>query len=287
MTRSVISIQSAVAYGHVGNSAAVFPLQRLGFEVWPVNTVFLSNHPGHGACRGHALELAQVREILKGVSERGAIASADALITGYLGDPSMGEAVLETARQLKQSGEGKLFACDPVMGDTGGFFVKAGIPDFFRDEALPLADVLTPNLFELGFLSGRPDVGQPGVALADVLAAAKSLIARGPAMVLVTSVETSAHPGEIGMLLVTAEEAWCVFTPKLDVRLNGTGDCLSALCLAHRLLGQAPRQMLERVAASMFGLVAATHRAGSAELLLIAAQNELVTPSRRFEATRL
>jgi len=287
MAMSIISIQSAVAYGHVGNSAAIFPLQRLGFEVWPVNTVLLSNHPGHGACRGHALALAQVSEILKGMDERGAIAAADALITGYLGDPSIGEAVLDTVRRLKASDSRKLFVCDPVMGDTGGFFVKPGIPEFFLERALPLADLMTPNLFELAFLSGAPEVGKPGASVAGVLAAARSLIDHGPATILVTSVETATHPGEIGMLLVTGDEAWSVFTPKLDIRLNGTGDCLSALALAHTLLDRTPRQVLERVAASMFGLVAATHRAGSAELLLVDAQNELIEPSFEFDAQPL
>ena len=157
MQDGILSIQSAVAYGHVGNSAAVFPLQRLGFEVWPVNTVLFSNHTGYGAWRGRVVALDWVEEIIEGIAERGAIPRTRAVLSGYLGDPSLGEAVLRTVARVRAERPDMLYACDPVMGDEGrGFFVRPGIPEFFRDHAVPAADIVTPNQFELAWLAGRP-----------------------------------------------------------------------------------------------------------------------------------
>src|SRR4051812_14461438 len=154
----IISIQSAVAYGHVGNSAAVFPLQRLGFEVWPVNTVLFSNHTGYGAWRGRVVGQDWVEEILLGMAERGVIPRTRAVLSGYLGDPSLGDAVvLRTVGEARAArGRGRmLYACDRVMGDEGrGFFVRPGIPEFSRDRAVPAADIVTPNQFELAWLAG-------------------------------------------------------------------------------------------------------------------------------------
>ena len=165
MQDGILSIQSAVAYGHVGNSAAVFPLQRLGFEVWPVNTVLFSNHTGYGAWRGRVVALDWVEEIIEGIAERGAIPRTRAVLSGYLGDPSLGEAVLRTVARVRAERPDMLYACDPVMGDEGrGFFVKPGIPEFFRDHAVPAADIVTPNQFELAWLAGRPVAGVDGRA---------------------------------------------------------------------------------------------------------------------------
>lgn len=276
---SVLSIQSFVAYGHVGNSAAVFPLQKLGIDVWPVPTVILSNHPGHGAFRGHRLSRDQVAELLLGMEERGVLGSADALLTGYLGDPSLGPLVIDTLSKLHPKA---VYACDPVMGDHGGFFVDRGLPPFFKDQALEHADILTPNLFELGYLSGCP-VG----SLSEIEMAARTLLARGPSLVLVTSVETGSRADEIGMIAVSREGSFGVFTPKFDIRLNGTGDCLTAITLAHHLKGAAVPELLGRVASSLFGLVQATHKSRSKELCLIVAQREITEPSRTFEAFAL
>ena len=158
MQDGILSIQSAVAYGHVGNSAAVFPLQRLGFEVWPVNTVLFSNHTGYGAWRGRVVGARTgSRRSSQGIAERGAIPHVRAVLSGYLGDPSLGEAVLRTVARVRAERPDMVYACDPVMGDEGrGFFVRPGIPEFFRDHAVPAADIVTPNQFELAWLAGRP-----------------------------------------------------------------------------------------------------------------------------------
>lgn len=279
---TVLSIQSAVAYGHVGNSAAVFPLQRLGVDVWPVNTVLLSNHPGHGACRGHGESPEAVNDILQGIEERAVFDSVDAMLTGYLSEPALGPLVMQTLGRIKAANPSAIYACDPVMGDHGGFFVAEGLPEFFADVALPQADILTPNTFELSYLSGMPTK-----TITTTLAAARALVAKGPGIVMVTSVESPDYVGQIGMILVTATEAWAVFTPKLDIRLNGTGDCLTALTLGHTLLGLPLKELLARVASTMFGLVEATYNAHSRELRLVSNQDEIIVPSQMFKAFAL
>src|ERR1700732_3653711 len=152
---NILSIQSAVSYGHVGNSAAVFPLQRLGFEVWPVNTLQYSNHPGYGAFRGRVFEPAHVAEVITGIAERGVLGTCDAVLSGYLGDAATGEAVLDAVSRVKAANPAALYCCDPVIGDSGtGVYVRPGVAEFFQQRGLPAADIVTPNQFELEHLTG-------------------------------------------------------------------------------------------------------------------------------------
>ncbi len=283
MQDGIVSIQSAVAYGHVGNSAAVFPLQRLGFEVWPVNTVLFSNHTGYGTWRGHVLTVSQVREILRGIEERGAFDRCVAVLSGYLGDAELGLAVLETVAEVKARRPEALYVCDPVMGDLDeGFFVRPGIPEFFRDRAVPAADIVTPNQFELGSL-----VGRQLVTLDDVLAAARNVRKLGPRMVVATSLKLAERPGELGVLAETVSGTWMIWTPRLDIHLNGTGDAFTALILAHYLRYGEPAGALEAAASAMFALVRATLAAGRRELALVAAQAQLAEPDHLFRAERI
>ncbi len=204
MQDGILSIQSAVAYGHVGNSAAVFPLQRLGFEVWPVNTVLFSNHTGYGAWRGFVVPVDQVREIVAGIEDRGVLPRCRALLSGYLGDAALGSVVLDTLRRVRARRPDVLYTCDPVMGDGDrGFFVRPGIPEFFRDEAVPAADIVTPNQFELAWLAGR-EIG----SVEDALAAAAKVRSTGPRLVCCTSLETADRPGELAVLADTEEGSW-------------------------------------------------------------------------------
>jgi pyridoxine kinase len=284
MQDGIISIQSHVAYGHVGNSAAVFPLQRLGHEVWPVDTVLFSNHTGYGAWRGEVMPVATVREVLAGVEERGGFDRAKAVLSGYLGSADLGEAVLETVALVQARRPDALYVCDPVMGDIGrGFFVAEGIPAFFRHEAVPRAQIITPNQFELAYLAALELS-----TLADVLEAARKVREMGPKLVMVTSLELGEREGELGILAETAAGTWVVWTPRLDIQLNGTGDAFTALTLAAWLsTGGDAARTLEAAASAMFGLVEATWQAGERELVLVAAQDRLVDPPRRFAAQRL
>jgi pyridoxine kinase len=277
---SILSIQSWVAYGHVGNASAIFPLQRLGAEVWGIHTVQFSNHTGYGAWRGEVFGEALVRELVQGIEERGALARCDAVLSGYMGSAAIGAAILEAARRVKAANPDALWCCDPVIGDVGrGVFVRPGIPEFLRDAALPAADIVTPNQFELEWLTGRSVA-----TLEDAKAAIAALQARGPRCVLVTSLRLADTPeGEIGMLAGEGGRFWRVATPMLPLSVNGAGDAIAALFLFHRLRGGAD-DALAAAASSVFGLLRRTAEAGSREILTVAAQEEFVAPSRVFAA---
>ncbi len=289
MPMNVLSIQSHVAYGHVGNGAAAFPLERLGFEVWRVNTVQFSNHTGYGGWTGQVFPAAELGELIDGIATRGVLQNCDAVLSGYIGDVSLGAVILEAVAKVRAANPAALYACDPVMGDVGrGLYVRPDIPAFMSERALPAADILTPNLFELEQLVGRPLAGR-----AQIAAAARELLARGPACVLVTSLTAASDrppegpPPEIEMLAVTRDGAWRVATPflALDPVPNGAGDAVSALFLGYRLQGHSIAEALGRSAASIFAVMAATRKAGTRELQLIAAQDELVAPQRRFQVS--
>lgn len=277
---NVLSIQSNVAYGHVGNAAAVLPLQRLGHEVWAVDTVAFSNHPGHGGWRGRVFAAGEVANVIDGIAERGAFARCDAVLSGYLGDATIGATVLETVAAVKAANPGALYFCDPVMGDIDrGVFVRPGIPEFFREKALARADIICPNPFELEFLAGF-EATSPDAALA----AAHFLRALGAGLVVVTGLRRDA---EIEVLAVGEEGSWRVRTPWLEVPSFGAGDAFSALFLGQYLATAEVGEALGRATSSMFGLMKATQAAGGRDLALVAAQDEFTSPSETFAAEKI
>jgi pyridoxine kinase len=280
-----LSLQSHVAYGYVGNRAATFPLQRLGHEVWAVNTVEFSNHTGYGAWRGRAASADQVGEIVQGIEALGQLARCDALLTGYVGDAALADVVLDTARRVRAANPRAIWCCDPVLGDTDtGIYVKPGIDVFFRERAIPAADLVTPNHFELEHLTGCK------VATMDeALAAARSLL-EGPRLALVTSLRRSDAPtGLIEMVAVTRDAAWRVATPLIgfEIAPNGTGDAVAALFSAHWIAGNDVAEALSKAASSIFAVLETTRALGERELQIVAAQDRLVAPSRLFTAERL
>ncbi|MFC4145106.1 pyridoxal kinase PdxY, partial [Micromonospora mangrovi] len=271
----ILSIQSSVAYGHVGNSAAAFPLQRLGHEVWPVLTVHFSNHTGYGAWRGPLLAPADVAEVIAGIADRGVLGTADAVLSGYQGDPAMGAVILDAVDQVKAANPDAVYCCDPVMGDVGrGMFVRPGIPEYLRDTVVPRADIITPNQFELEFLAGRSTGTLP-----ELLAAVDAVRATGPRHVLVTSVLHGEVPeGSLEVVAVSDEGAWAVTTPLLPISPNGGGDVTAALYLAHLRTTGSPATALERTISSVFAVLEATLAAGTRELQLVAAQDAIAEP---------
>ncbi len=281
---NILSIQSSVAYGHVGNSAAVFPLQRMGFEVWPVNTVHFSNHTGYGQWQGTVLPAEDVAGIIRGIEDRGVLGGCDAVLSGYMGDASLGEVIVGAVGRVKGLNAKAIYCCDPVMGDAGrGFFVRPGIPEFIREVAVPAADVITPNQFELEFLTGL-EVGD----LDDALAAADEARRLGPETVLTTSLRRGdAEADTIEMLAVSGEGAWLVGTTMLALEVNGAGDATAALFLARLLRGETVAQALSMTASAVYAVLEETHRRGSREIELVAAQEGIVQPPRRFEARRI
>jgi pyridoxine kinase len=274
-----LSIQSSVAYGHVGNSAATFPLQRLGHEVWPVHTVVFSNHTGYGAWRGPLLAPDDVRAVVTGIEERGVLPTCDGVLSGYLGGPGICEVVVDAAARVKAANPDARYTCDPVMGNaTSGCFVDPAIPPIIREQVVPRADVITPNQFELGFLTGtEPDT------LESTLASADAAMEMGPSTVLVTSVLRPDRPEDtIEMLAVTGDGAWTVRTPRLPIKANGSGDLTAALFTAHLRTTDSPAQALGLTASSVVGVLQATVDSGERELQIVLGQDAIASPADEF-----
>ena len=283
----ILSIQSSVAYGHVGNSAAVFPLQRLGHEVWPVHTVLFSNHTGYGAWRGPVIAGSDVHQVIVGMEERGVLGQVDLVLTGYQGSPEIAAVVLDAVDRVKRANPEASYACDPVMGNAdSGCFVDPAIPPLIRDRVVPQADLVTPNQFELGELTG---LALPATArLVDVLAAADACRALGPSTVLVTSVAHTDQPEDtLEMIAITTDGAWSVRTPRLAFHANGSGDVTAALFSAHLLATRDPALALARTTSSVFDLLTDTLRAGGGELRLVESQEAYAAPRMQFEVQRL
>ena len=281
---NILSIQSHVAYGHVGNAAAVFPLQRMGVEVWPIHTVQFSNHIGYGSWKGRVFDADMISEIVTGIEQRGVLGECDGILSGYMGSSDIGEAVLDAVTTVKRANPAGKYCCDPVIGDVGrGIFVRDGIPEFMKNKAVPAADVITPNQFELNYLSKRTSN-----TLLQARDAVKAVHGLGPRTVLVTSLHTDETPGDSIDLLASNEGACFILrTPKLPLAVNGAGDAIAALFFAHYLSSGDISDALSRAASSVFGVLAKTVGTDSGEIQLVAAQDEIVNPSRLFEVKAL
>jgi len=281
---NILSIQSWVSYGHVGNASAVFPMQRLGHEVWSVNTVQFSNHTGYGKWRGQVYSGESVRELVAGIEDRGVLPSCHGVLSGYMGDASIGEAVIESVARVKAANPQALYCCDPVIGDVGrGIFVRPGIPEFMRDRAIPVADIITPNQFELEYLTGRSIDSLDGAK-----AALKHLHGLGPRVILLTSFRTSDTPDDtIEMLVSDGQDLHRVRTPLLPLAINGAGDAIAALFFVHYLTSGDSAASLSRAASSIYGVLKRTADAGAREILTVTAQDEFVSPTIVFQAQSL
>jgi pyridoxine kinase len=276
---NILSIQSHVAYGHVGNASAVFPMQRLGVEVWPIHTVQFSNHTGYGAWKGRVFEAAMIDDLVNGIAERGVLPSCTGVLSGYMGSAEIGGAVLASVAKVRRANARALYCCDPVIGDVGrGVFVRPGIPEFMRDHAVPAADIVTPNQFELDYLSGVTTE-----TLSSVRQAVAAVQRLGPRAVLVTSLHTRDTPADaIDVAAGDRGGLWRVRTPRLSLEVNGAGDAIAALFFVHYLRTGSAAAALGEAGAAIFGLLRRTADAGSREILTVAAQDEFVAPSQRF-----
>jgi pyridoxine kinase len=281
---NILSIQSHVAYGHVGNASAVFPMQRLGVEVWPIHTVQFSNHTGYGAWKGRVFDGGMIDEVMEGIAERGVLPSCTGVLSGYMGSADIGHAILSAVERVRAANPKAVYCCDPVMGDVGrGVFVRPGIPEFMREQAVPAADIVTPNQFELELLT---DIEIRTIA--DAHRAVEALRDAGPKVVLVTSLVTDETPADsIDLMAADARGAFRVRTPKLDVSVNGAGDAIAALFFVHYLREESAAAALAKAAASVYGLLKRTKEAGSREILTVAAQDEFVTPTHQFVPEKL
>lgn len=281
---NILSIQSSVAYGHVGNSAAVFPLQRLGVEVWPVNTVHFSNHTGYRTWKGTVLPVEAVAQVIQGIEERGVLPECNGILSGYMGDASLGDVILDAVHRVKAANPNAIYCCDPVMGDEGrGFFVRAGIPEFMKTKAVPAATLITPNQFELEYLADTTVTD-----LQSVLAAVDRVKDLGPSIVLVTSLRRQdAPPDCIEMLAANQEQAFLVTTPLLPMTVNGAGDATAALFFVHWLRSNSMVEALQKTVGTIFAVLEATLKAGAREIQLVAAQEAIANPPESFRALRV
>ena len=282
---NVISIQSQVAYGHVGNSAAAFPMQMHGIDVIAVPTTLLSNRPGYPTIRGRVLEAQLVADLLLGIEERGAVESSSMILSGYLGSAEIATVVADFVARAQARNPKLSYCCDPVLGDRDrGLFVKADIPPLVRDRLCPLAALITPNHFEFEWLCGAKTTTSD-----QMIAQAQTLLARGPSTVVITSAELADTPGD-AIETVAIEQtndgvkAWRVRTPKLPISPSGTGDLFAALLVTARVNGADTPEALGHAASAIFAVLERTALRGTEEMRIVESAALLVHPKRRFDA---
>lgn len=282
----ILSIQSHVVYGYVGNRAAVFPLQRLGFDVTAINTVQFSNHTGYGAWRGDVMSAEHITAVIQGLRERELLGQFSAVLTGYMGDSKLAEIILKTVTEIREFNPDLIYCCDPVMGDVGrGFFVRPGLPEFFQQQLTPQADIITPNKFEAEYLS---DMAIDTLEAA--LASCAKLVAAGSKIILITSLETAETPeNTIQMLAYSAHEKYLITTPKFSMPIapNGSGDATAAIFLGDYLTHKNVARALQHAANSIYGIFKHTYEKNTRELQLISAQEEIANPTENFTLTIL
>tara|TARA_R110002110_G_scaffold85816_4_gene223887 strand:- start:229251 stop:230129 length:879 start_codon:yes stop_codon:yes gene_type:complete len=286
----ILSIQSQVVFGHVGNSSSTFPLQRLGHEVWAVPTAILSNHAGYPDVGGQVTSREMLAELLRGLERRGAFSDCDLIVSGYLGSVALAAVVADTVARVRAANPDVIYCCDPVMGDDGpGLYVDPALPEYFNDAALPAADITTPNLFELEMLCGLEAGTLKAAPAADIIAAGRVLLERMRcgASIMVTGAEhRDLDPARMAVVACNASEAWCVETPRLDFpsEPHGAGDLMSGLFAAAKTEHRGLARALEGSVASVFAVLSETHRRGGGELSLIAARDAAVSPEQQFAA---
>ncbi len=283
---AILSIQSHVAFGHVGNRAAVFPLERIGCEVWPMHTVQFSNHTGYDTWTGEIFTAGHLALVWSGLKARGCAAQCEAVLSGYLGSVEVGHFIMQTVDEIKAVHPEALYCCDPVMGDYGkGLFVDGGISTFISGHAIHAADIVTPNQFEAEEISGSVIA-----SIDDAKRACDTIHGMGPSIVLITSFKPSDRSTtEISLFMSSHEGFRMLTTPELtfDPPLHGSGDLASALFLGHYLVDRDPVDALELMGDSVYAVFERTLADAASELSLVHAQEEIAHPQRRFEARRV
>ena len=278
---NVLSIQSHVAYGRVGNRSAVFPLERLGFEVWPINTVQFSCHAGMPGWTGSAFGADHVSDIVRGLENLGVLSRCDAVLSGYMGDAETGAAIIRAVDAAKRANPKALYCCDPVIGDVpGGVYVKQGLPEFIAAEAVPRADIVCPNEFEASFLSGIEIA-----SAADAARAAEAIHGLGPRIVIITSYRPNGG-NNTGFFVSDGNVKRTVVAPVLPFAMppKGSGDLASALFLGYYLKGNDVVDAVEKTICALYAVLEATLASGSDNLGIVTAQDAIAAPARRFRA---
>ncbi|WBU27902.1 pyridoxal kinase [Rhodopseudomonas palustris] len=265
MTTSIISIQSQVVHGHVGNSAAVLPMQAHGLNVAAVPTTLLSNHPGLGSTRGRVLDAELVGELLRGIEERGLIETSRYIVSGYLGSRANGEVVAAFVNQARQRNPAITYICDPVMGDSHvGVFVPDPVAACICNELVPLADLLTPNHFEAGLIAGHPLATWP-----ELEAAVDKMQAWRGARVVVTSCRLADTPDDsLENIVFEGGTSTRLPSPRLELAAAGTGDLYTGLLTAGLARNLPLVDAARRAAAIVLDVLKRTMAAGEREMQL-------------------
>ncbi len=285
--KNILAIQSHVVFGHAGNSAAEFPMQRMGANVWALNTVQFSNHTQYGHWTGTVMPASHLTDIVKGIADIDRLKTCDAVLSGYLGSAEQGEHILQIVNSVKAANPNAWYFCDPVMGHPEkGCIVAPGVAQFHCESSLPASDIIAPNLLELEMLSGKTVH-----SVEEAVTVSRELIARGPKIVLVKHLARAGRRSDrFEMLLVTADEAWHISRPLVDFGVRqpvGVGDLTSGLLLVNLLHGESLQDALEHVTAAVYEVMIKTHELGEYELQLVAAQDAIAKPVHHFIAEKL
>ena len=259
----ILSIQSRVTSGYVGNAVAVPILQRLGCTVWPIDTVTFSNHPALGAHTGGIRPAPEIEMLVGGLCNQNLLAQCDAILTGYLGSANIGPVVLAAVQRIRDANPAALWCCDPVMGDHGQFYVAEDIPRFFRNKALPIADIILPNAFEAEYLSGISVT-----TVSEAAKAASSLLAKGPKTVIITGV---IEGDQLGAVAADATGCWVCLASAIAAPTYGAGDAFTSLFVSHYLTSNNLPKALGHAVNGIHEILSATAKARTADLNLIAA----------------
>ena len=240
-----------------------------------------SNRPRYPTIRGRVLDAELVADLLTGLEERGAIDSCQVILSGYLGSPAIAEVVADFVARAMKSNPTLIYCCDPVIGDADrGLFVQPGLPELFRDRRCPMANIVTPNQFELEWLRNTKIA-----SLNELMIAARSLSEPGSSTVVVTGVHlTDTREDEIDTFAVEGSAVWSVTTPMLPIAPSGTGDLFAALFVSSLIRGSTTPFAISEAASATFSVIEQTAAAGAEEMQIIEAAACLSNPRRVFEA---
>lgn len=277
---SVISIQSHVVYGHAGNSSAVFPMQRMGLDVWPIHTVQFSNHTQYSeGWTGRSFEASDISDLVHGIDNIGKLKDCSALISGYLGSAEQCKAVADSVATMKKKNPEALYVCDPVMGDPDkGCIVADGVQESLIDKLMPMADVIVPNQFELTQFTGI-EIN----SVEDAAHACEKALSMGPKAVLVKHLHSLSRES-FTMMLATSRTCYVVQRPILefDKQPVGVGDLITGVFCASVVNGVSPSSAFKHANDAVYGVLKLTEELGEWEIQTILAQHEFVEPTYDF-----
>lgn len=276
----IISIQSQVVAGHVGNAAAVPALNMLGHDVWAIPTILLSHHPGHGGAKGAPLPPDLLTNLLDGMQARNLFVQCDAVISGYLGAAAAAAIVADAVARVRAQNPAAPYLCDPVLGDDGRLYVGPDLVAAMHGLAAS-ATIITPNAFELAILAD-----QTPTTTAEALQAMRRLKPAGIAIVTgFTGLDTA--PATLDILATDGPAAWRVAVPRLGQKFSGAGDLFASLFLAAWLPARQTAPALAQAAAALHEVLTETARRGLDELALLPARHQMLSPRQIFAPERL